>query len=90
METTADLRSRVVALEQVIPRVSALEQWQRSKDIAEAAREAQWSDDRSLQRTLFQLGDEDWRDSQNAQIPMSHIHRRRHSRPCNVRPEWWA
>ena len=43
MDTTADLRSRVVALEQVIPRVSALEQWQRSKDIAEAGREAQWN-----------------------------------------------
>lgn len=46
METT-DLRSRVVALEQnqtaLVPRVSALEQWQRTKDIAEAGKEAQWS-----------------------------------------------
>jgi len=46
METAADLRSRVVALEQgitsLVPRVSALEQWQRSKDIAEAGRDAEW------------------------------------------------
>lgn len=44
---TADLRSRVVALEQgaqaIVPRVTALEQWQRGKDIAEAGREAQWT-----------------------------------------------
>lgn len=42
----ADLRSRVVALEQgqtaLTPRVSALEQWQRSQDIAGATRDAEW------------------------------------------------
>lgn len=47
MDTTADLRSRVVALEQnqtaLVPRVSALEQWQRQRDIAEATREANWT-----------------------------------------------
>lgn len=42
-----DLRSRVVALEQgataLVPRVTALEQWQRGRDITEAGKEAQWS-----------------------------------------------
>lgn len=42
-----DLRSRVVALEQgaqaIVPRVTALEQWQRQQDIADAKREATWT-----------------------------------------------